>query len=496
MWGQSLSRTFAAPCESAISKATVGDLQQTWFFNTDDVVTASPTVVGDTAYVGDWSGTFYALDTATGRPRWTFQADTDPEVYSGQIVSTAAVESVGGVDTVFFGSGRTLHALRADTGEPRWSFQVGTADAGDATEIESSPAVVDGKVLFGIDVHNQPGHRAGLVALDAATGRQLWQFDAEQGGEPKGCGDVWSSPSVDRDRGLAFIGTANCPASPDGWGPYTEAIIAVGLSDGKPRWSYQPHPPNNDDLDFAGAPNLFSVDGHDLVGLGNKDGTYYAVDRDSGELVWKAVATGPGLDEKGSNFSTGGFIAPTAYADGTVAGGTAVGPAPYLHAIDAADGSIRWQSSRGAGHLRAVAHRRRRAVQRRQRLHPAGLLARHRRGALVPRDEGRRGRRTGGGRRQPLRGGRHPRAGRRRSRARTAASTASTWPAPGGGATTGPGRHLDDRDPSQRAWPSSRRRRPASAARATCSPRASRCVLPRPACSPRPSSRSRPTRSG
>jgi len=344
-WGQSLSRTFAAPCESAITKATVGALQQTWFFKADDVVTASPTVVGDTAYVGDWSGTFYALDTSTGTPRWTFQADTDPEVYSGQIVSTASVASIGGVDTVFFGSGRTLHALRADTGEPRWSFQVGTADAGDATEIESSPAIVDGTVLFGVDVHNQPGHRGGLVALDATTGRQLWQFDAEQGGSPKGCGDVWSSPSVDRDRGLAFIGTANCPASPDGWGPYTEAIIAVGLTDGKPRWSYQPHPPNNDDLDFAGAPNLFSVDGHDLVGLGNKDGTYYAVDRDSGDLVWKAVATGPGLDEEGSNFSTGGFIAPTAYADGTVAGGTAVGPPPYLHAIDATDGSIRWQSA-------------------------------------------------------------------------------------------------------------------------------------------------------
>ena len=344
MWGQSLRRTFATPCESAITSTSVGDLQQTWFFNTDDVVTASPAVVGGTAYVGDWSGIFYALDAATGDPRWTFQADTDPEVYAGQIVSSAAVDRVDGVDTVFFGSGRTLHALRADTGEQRWAFQVGTADAGDATEIESSPAVVDGKVLFGIDVHNQPGHRGGLVALDASTGQLLWQFDAEQGGEPKGCGDVWSSPSVDPERGLAFIGTANCPASPDGWGPYTEAIIAVGLADGKPRWSYQPHAPNNDDLDFAGAPNLFSVDGRDLVGLGNKDGTYYAVDRDSGDLVWKAAATGPGLEEPGSDFSTGGFIAPTAYADGVVAGGTAVGPGPYLHAIDATDGSISWQS--------------------------------------------------------------------------------------------------------------------------------------------------------
>jgi outer membrane protein assembly factor BamB len=341
--GNGLSRTFASVCESGITPETVGDLQQKWFFNTDDVVTASPAVVGDTAYVGDWSGRFYAIDTETGQPRWTFQAETDPQVYAGQIVSSAAVAEVGGVATVFFGSGRTLHALRADSGEERWSYRVGAAGAGDFTEIESSPAVADGKVLFGIDVHNQRAQPAGLFALDAATGTLVWHFDAEEG-DPVGCGDVWSSPSVDLDRRLAFIGTANCPASPEGWGRYTEAIIAVGLDDGQARWSYQPHGPNNDDLDFAGAPNLFRAADRDLVGLGNKDGTYYAVDRDTGELAWKAVATGPGLDEKGSNFSTGGFIAPTAYSDGTIAGGTAVGPDPYLHAMDAATGDLVWQS--------------------------------------------------------------------------------------------------------------------------------------------------------
>jgi polyvinyl alcohol dehydrogenase (cytochrome) len=343
MFGNGLTRTFATTCASHITTDTVSGLEQQWFFNTDDVVTASPAVVGDTAYVGDWSGRFYALDTDTGQPRWTFQAETDPQVYAGQIVSSAAVADVGGVATVFFGSGRTFHALRADSGEERWSYQVGTPAEGDYTEIESSPAVADGKVIFGIDVHNQRGQQSGLVALDAATGGPAWRFNAEAG-EPKGCGDVWSSPSVDLDRRLVFIGTANCPASPDGWGDDTEAIIAIGLDDGARRWSYQPHAPNNDDLDFAGAPNLFTAADRDLVGLGNKDGTYYAVDRDSGELVWKAVATGPGLDEEGSNFSTGGFIAATAYRDGMVAGGTAVGPAPYLHGIDAATGELVWQS--------------------------------------------------------------------------------------------------------------------------------------------------------
>jgi polyvinyl alcohol dehydrogenase (cytochrome) len=342
MWGHNLSRTFAYPCESALSAESVERLQLAWFFNAGDVVTATPAVVDGTAYVGDWSGRFYALDNDTGEARWTFDAATEPNVYAGQIVSSAAVTEIDGEPVVVFASARTLYALAAADGSERWSYAFGTGEDSDFTEIESSPAVFDGLVFIGTDVHNRP-QEAGLHALDLASGELLWSFDPEQG-EHLGCGDVWSSPSVDADRRLVFFGTANCPRSPEGWGEYTEAIIALDVDTGEPRWSFQPHEPNNDDLDFAGAPNLFQIDGRDLVGLGNKDGVYYAVDRETGQLVWKAEATGPGIEEEGSNFSTGGFIGPTAYSEGIIAGGTAVGPAPYLHAIDAADGGLVWQT--------------------------------------------------------------------------------------------------------------------------------------------------------
>ena len=51
----------------------------------------------------------------------------------------------------------------------------------------------------------------------------------------------------------------------------------------------------------------------------------------------------PGIPEPGNDYSTGGFIGPTALADGVIVGGTAVGGAPYLHAIDAASGDVLWQ---------------------------------------------------------------------------------------------------------------------------------------------------------
>jgi len=344
MLGHNLARTGAYPCDTDLSPETAGDLELAWFFNTHDVVTATPAVVDGVAYVGDWSGRFYAIDAERGEAMWTFEAATEPNVYAGNIVASAAVTELDGEQLVVFASGRTLYALDATTGEVRWDHAVGTSDPADFTEIESSPAVANGKVFVGVDVHNRPDQRAGLLAVDLTTGEQAWYFDIE-GGSPRGCGDVWSSPAVDTERGLVFAGSANCPRSPEAWGDQVESLFALDIETGELEWSFQPHGPNNDDLDFAGAPNLFVSDGNDVVGLGNKDGVYYAVDRDDGQLVWKAEATEPGIEDEGSNFSTGGFIGATAYSEGIVAGGTAVGPAPFVHGIDASDGEVLWQDS-------------------------------------------------------------------------------------------------------------------------------------------------------
>lgn len=338
MFGQNLDHTFSQPCPTGISPATAKDLTQRWFFNTSDVVTTTPAVVDGTVYVGDWSGRFYAVDAETGTERWSLQAETHPEVYAGQIVASPAVADVDGTALVFFASGQTMYAVTAADGAVRWTHDIGTGTTPDYTEIESSPVVADGLVVFGSDVHNDTTAHAGVYALDARTGEQRWFYNSDEGQPPSGCADVWGSPSIDLARRRVFVGTGNCPRYQTNFRPTSEAILSIDLDTGERVWAYQPHEPNPDDIDFAGAPNLFAIGERDVVGLGSKDGVYYVVDRDSGELVWKTqVAEGGG---------TGGFIGATVVARGIVAGGTALGGEPFLHGLDAATGRILWQQPR------------------------------------------------------------------------------------------------------------------------------------------------------
>jgi polyvinyl alcohol dehydrogenase (cytochrome) len=337
-YGQNAARTFRA-CDTNLSVATVAGLREAWFFTTDDVVSAAPIVVDGTLFVGDWTGVFYALDAATGDLRWRQQLRVNPQQYGGQISASATYVRPGtdGADAVVVASGDTVYALDPVDGGVRWSSAVTTDPFG---EVLGSPLVVGSLVVVGFDAHGAP-FRSGVLALDLETGDEVWYFDPEHGSRT-GCGGVWGSPTFDAERGTIFVGTANCPPARGGWNEDSEALIALDAITGERRWSYQPHPENDRDTDFAGAPNLLITDtGRALVGLGNKDAHYYAVDRDTGELVWATEATEEGYIRPG--YASGGFVGPAAVGGGMIIGATAVGDCPCLHALDETTGEIRWQ---------------------------------------------------------------------------------------------------------------------------------------------------------
>jgi polyvinyl alcohol dehydrogenase (cytochrome) len=264
MFGHDPSRDFASTCPTVPTAATAAALTPRWVFHTGHVVTAQPIVADATVYAGDWDGTFYALDLATGTPRWQTTlgnhapapwTDSHHDAY-GQVTSSAAVATVQGRRTVFVGAAASLYALDAATGAYLWRFDVDPQQPAGQGEIESSPVVwqltPNGHpwVLVGADANQRsdfPGQ--GLWAIDAVTHQAVWHFNSEAYlGKPLyGCGNTWSSPALDLQpwhpdparRAMAFVGMADCPDnSPSGSlasaGPVS-LPAAPGQSPGPPR---------------------------------------------------------------------------------------------------------------------------------------------------------------------------------------------------------------------------------------------------------------------
>lgn len=403
-FGHDPSHTFETkrPC-SELSSANAPTLVPKWFFHTNDSVSASPAVDAHTLYVGAWDGTFYALDRATGTPRWTFDINASDDNHSafGRIVSSAALHVVDGTEVVVFGGGATVFVVRAADGHVLASQDLdpnpASTDHEHVAEVESSPVVVDRKgetdIYVGLDVHNDRDvGRTGVVKLSltanaGAAGawalHPIWKFDPEtsqayggvagltaDAGHGFGCGGVWSSPAYLADLDLVVFGTSSCSDAADAQKAgenFIESVFAVDAQTGARRWVFHPSTDPHDasgDFDFGASPNVFTdALGRRLVGNGRKSGDYYAFDAATGRSVWRTTAATPGYAEDG--FAVGGFIGTPAVKTGaggraeSIIGATAIpiplnwsqdDPAGQLdrstwvaRALDPVTGAVKWQ---------------------------------------------------------------------------------------------------------------------------------------------------------
>jgi len=251
-------------------------LEKRWEFATGGPINmSSPAVVGGTAYIGSQDGKLYAVDIATGRQRWAFNA-------GGRIESSPAVAQ----GVVYFGAHNgKVYAVDAVRGEKLWEFATGD-------KVESSPAVIDGVVYIGSDDRR-------LYALDAATGRQKWAFQAEQ--------RIFSSPAV--VAGTVFVGGDD------------SKLYALDVSTGAKRWEF---------LTGWGVGSSPTV-ARGTVYVGSLDNKVYALDAQAGAKRWE-FATG------------GGVLSSPAVTGGTVY----VGSQDHtVYALDAATGRQLWAFATG-----------------------------------------------------------------------------------------------------------------------------------------------------
>ena len=192
-----------------------------WDFAAGDSVLAAPAVDSGRVYAGSYDKHVYALDAATGRLLW--KRDTQ-----GAVVSTPAVAG----DLVVVGNRcYDLLGLQAATGEVAWTRYVWFS------WIESSATVRDGIAYVG------SSDAASVGAFHARSGRPRWQADVY--------GWAWGQPAATEER--VYLGTSSQAGYPSG---HRAGVMALERATGRIAWRYESPAAAKGAFGFPGSPAL------------------------------------------------------------------------------------------------------------------------------------------------------------------------------------------------------------------------------------------------
>lgn len=342
--------------------------------------------------LGQFTGVVGAYDPTTGRTNGTSPRGT-PALYN---------------NALYFGDANSgwVFAVSSHTGRLLWKT---LSDTHPAAVITMSPTAVDGLVLVGVSSIEESfsafadypccSFRGSLVAFEANTGAIVWKTHTTPVGYAGAA--IWgSSPSVDLEARLVYAATGNnymvppdvqacidahdgdgsqCASSPDN---LAEAVVAFDLDTGVIMWNLSFSAQNGDDVwtvgcepwllglpatpnancpqypgadaDFGQAPLRFYYRSGStevpLVGVGQKNGFFFAVNPYNGSLAWVTVV-GPGGSVGGLQWGSAFdgdriYVASSnsAFANDTMKNGRVTLGGSWL-ALDPATGSVLWQTA-------------------------------------------------------------------------------------------------------------------------------------------------------
>ena len=274
---------------------------------------STPILVGDTLFVTSSFGpkNTFAVNAKTGEVKWTYQPEVPKgiEQYACCDVNNRGVAYNDG--KIFLGrlDGHIV-ALDSKTGKELWKTPI--IDYTSGSVITSPPTLVKNLVITGYG-GGEYGVRGSLVALEQATGKEVWRtYTVPLGNEPgadtwkgdsgkTGGGVAWHIGSYDPKLNLVYYGTSN----PSPWSAsvrgndssdigkfsnlYTASILALNADTGKITWHYQTTP--HDAWDYDGVNELvfadLPFDGKKVPVLmqANRNGFFYVIDRANGKLL-------------------------------------------------------------------------------------------------------------------------------------------------------------------------------------------------------------------
>lgn len=360
--------------DTAIDVRNVASLELAWAFGLPDVAEgrSHPVVTSDTVFVAAVSGYVFALDRDTGCTKWRHATGTP-------LRTPLSLGHAGTRAALFFGDvSSAVRAVDAVTGAPIWKREVGLFDASTLT---GGIARHEGTLFVpvsavGVALARNPEYECckshGAVrALDAATGEIRWTtrmtppaektYRSDVGTQmwgPSGAA-VWTTPTVDAQRGRIYFGTGENTSTPAT--ELSDAIVALDMETGEIAWSFQatagdafnmacgfrrgPSCPREDgpDFDFGATPVLTRLpDGRDILVAGQKSGVVHALDAEDGTVLWQTrLSDGTALGGVHWGIAVSGdrVVVPIADPEFPLPGYT---PRPAVHALDLVTGEVAW----------------------------------------------------------------------------------------------------------------------------------------------------------
>jgi len=164
-----------------ITDANVGKLQVAWTFSTGVLRghEGTPLVIGDVMYVhGPFPNPVYALDLNNdGKILWKYEPRQDPDVIPVMCCDTVNRGLAYSDGKLFLNQAdTTLVALDAKTGKVLWQEKNGDPKKGETGT--SAPLVVKDKILVGIS-GGEFGVQCRMTAYDVNTGKVAWKAFSE-----------------------------------------------------------------------------------------------------------------------------------------------------------------------------------------------------------------------------------------------------------------------------------------------------------------------------
>jgi polyvinyl alcohol dehydrogenase (cytochrome) len=381
-WGANVANSrFAVAQVAHMPAEDVPHLKLKWAFGFPGASSGGtqPVVYAGRLYVGDAEGDLFALDAESGCIQWTIEAE------AGIRSAVTFGKSAGRVAAYFGDQSANVYAVDPESGQLLWKVKV---DAYSRAAITGAPQLWNGRLYVPVSSREESqvgdpkypccAFRGSVLALDAATGKQIWKTytiaeDAKpmqknsaglQIVGPSGAA-VWNAPTLDVKRNTLYVGTGNNYSPPAT--NISDAIVAMDMTTGKIRWVRQETQqdvwnascrrpdrepavcPDADapDFDFGSSPVLAELPGgRQILVAGNKSGVIWALDPDhQGKTIWEqqvgkgtaggGVLWGIAIDRDGQKiYVPNGYFDPK---DRDASGGMA--------AIDLTDGHAIWNTA-------------------------------------------------------------------------------------------------------------------------------------------------------